>query len=65
MLRERKELVEQEIQKLYKLASALYLRIVTTGGDVHSKEYQDMKDKISALEYDLSLINQLIKDGHN
>lgn len=65
MLRERKELVEQEIQKLYKLASALYLKIVTTDGDVHSKEYQDMKDKISALEYDLSLINQLIKDGHN
>lgn len=65
MLHDRKELVEREIKKLYKSAATMYLHIVTTNGDIHSKEYQDLKERISDLEYDLSMINKLIEDGYD
>ncbi len=33
-------------------------------GDVHSEEYQQMRDRISKLEFDLNVVNQLIHKGH-
>ena len=42
----------------------MYLDIVTNNGDVHSEEYQQMRDRISKLEFDLNIVNQLIHKGH-
>jgi len=64
MLRDRKALLEQEIRKAQSEAANMYLSIVVGGnGDVHSKEYQELKDKISSLNFDLNIVNQLIAQG--
>jgi hypothetical protein len=42
----------------------MYLDIVTQGKDVHSSEYQELRDQISKLEFDLHMVNQLINQGH-
>lgn len=64
MLRDRKALLEQEIRKAQSEAANMYLSLVVGGtGDVHSKEYQELKDKISSLNFDLNIVNQLIAQG--
>lgn len=66
MLRDRKALLEQEIKKLHNEAANMYLSLVIGGsGDVHSKEYQELKEKISTLTFDLNAVNTLIAQGHN
>ena len=64
MLRDRKALLEQEIKKSHHDAAHMYLTLAIGGGDVHSKEYQDLKEKITSLQFDLNVINQLIAQGH-
>lgn len=64
MLRDRKALLEQEIKKAHSEAANMYLSLAVGGGDVRSKEYQDLKEKISNLNFDLSAINTLIAQGH-
>jgi hypothetical protein len=65
MLRDRKALLEQEIKKSHSEAANMYLSLVIGGnGDVHSKEYQDLKEKISSLTFDLNAVNLLIAQGH-
>ncbi len=65
MLRDRKALLEQEIRKAHEAAANMYLSIVVgQNGDVHSKEYQDLKERISNLQFDLSMVSQLILKGH-
>lgn len=64
MLADRKVLLEQEIRKAQNEAANMYLSIVVSGGDVHSKEYQDLKEKISILNFDLNAVNLLISQGH-
>ncbi len=64
MLRDRKALLEQEIRKAQAEAANMYLSIAIGGGNLHSKEYQDVKEKISSLSLDLKAINQLVADGH-
>ena len=64
MLRDRKALLEQEIRKAQAEAANMYLSIIVSGGDVHNKEYQDLKDKISNLNFDLNAVNLLIAQGH-
>ncbi len=65
MLRDRKALLEQELSSLKAEAAHMYLSIAVGGnGDVHSKEYQDLKEKISSLNFDLNMVNQLILQGH-
>ena len=64
MLRDRKALLEQEIKKASNEAANMYLSIVVSGGDVHSKEYQNLKEKISNLNFDLNTVNLLIAQGH-
>jgi hypothetical protein len=49
MLVDRKALLEQEIRKAQAEAANMYLSIAIGGGDVHSKDYQDLKEKISTL----------------
>jgi hypothetical protein len=64
MLKDRRALLEQEITKAHDEAAKLYLDIVTHDGDVSSPEYYALKDKISDLQFNLNIINQLIYKGH-
>ena len=64
MLKDRRVLLEQELTKAHDQAAMMYLDIVTNNGDVHSDEYQKMRDLITRLEFDLNMVNQLIHKGH-
>jgi len=64
MLRDRRVLLEHELKEAYKRASTMYLDIVVTHKDVHSEEYQQARDQIAKLEFDLNMVNQLIHKGH-
>lgn len=64
MLRDRKALLEHELKKAQTEAANMYLSLAIGGGDVHSKEYQDLKEKISNLNFDLQTINTLLTQGH-
>jgi hypothetical protein len=45
-------------------AAAKYLDIVVNDGDVHSAEYQSLKEKVMKLQFDLDIVNKLIRKGH-
>lgn len=64
MLRDRRVLLEEEIKKLQAEAANMYLSIVVGGNNLENKEYQQLKESISSLEFDLEMINQLISEGH-
>lgn len=64
MLRDRRELLEREIRKSHDDAANMYLSIVVGGGDVHSKEYQNLKMHITDLQFELDMVNRLIYKGH-
>jgi hypothetical protein len=64
MLRDRRVLLEHDLKIAHDRAAEMYLNIVVTNGDVHSEEYQQMRDRISKLEFDLNIVNQLIHKGH-
>jgi hypothetical protein len=64
MLKDRKALLEHELKKAHSEAANMYLSLAIGGGDVHSKEYQDLKEKISNLNFDLQTINTLLTQGH-
>jgi hypothetical protein len=64
MLKDRRALLENEITKAHDEAATMYLSIVTTNGNVHSKKYHDLKDRIASLTFDLNIVNQLIYQGH-
>ena len=64
MLKDRRVLLEHDLKEAHDRASTMYLDIVTNDGDVHSQEYQRVRDQISKLEFDLNMVNQLIHKGH-
>jgi hypothetical protein len=64
MLRDRRVLLEHDLKIAHDRAAEMYLDIVVNNGDVHSEEYQQMRDRISKLEFDLNIVNQLIHKGH-
>jgi len=64
MLKDRRVLLEHDLKEAHDRASTMYLDIVTNGGDVHSEEYQQVRDQISKLQFDLNMVNQLIHKGH-
>jgi uncharacterized tellurite resistance protein B-like protein len=64
MLKDRRVLLEHDLKVAHERAAEMYLNIVVTDGDVHSEEYQQMRDRISKLEFDLNVVNQLIHKGH-
>jgi hypothetical protein len=64
MLKDRRVLLERDLKEAHDCASTMYLDIVTNDGDVHSIEYQQLRDQISKLEFDLNVVNQLIHKGH-
>jgi uncharacterized tellurite resistance protein B-like protein len=63
MLKERRELLEKEVKKVQTQAASMYFKIVSQDGDVHSVEYQDLKNKIMNLKLDLDMVNDLIAQG--
>ena len=65
MLRDRRALLEHDLKIAHDQAAHMYLDIVTNNGDVHSEEYQRMRDCITRLEFDLNIVNQLIHKGHS
>ena len=64
MLKDRRVLLEHDLKTAHDMASKMYLDIVVNDGDVHSEEYQKMRDRITKLEFDLNIVNQLIHKGH-
>jgi hypothetical protein len=64
MLKDRRVLLEQELTQAHDKAAAMYLDIVTHDGDVSNPEYQALKDRITSLQFDLNIVNQLIYKGH-
>ena len=64
MLKDIRVLLEHDLKIAHDQASEMYLDIVVNNGDVHSEEYQQMRDRISKLEFDLNVVNQLIHKGH-
>jgi len=40
------------------------LDIVVNDGDVHSAEYQSLSEKVMKLQFDLDIVNKLIRKGH-
>jgi hypothetical protein len=64
MLKDRRVLLEQEITKAQDEAATMYLDIVTHCGDVHSTQYQTLRNKIMDLQFDLDLVNLLISKGN-
>ena len=69
MLKDRRVLVEQELNKARHDAAIVYMdmmRSELTNYDGHrlNATYQDLKDRITDLTIDLSVINTLIEQGH-
>jgi hypothetical protein len=64
MLKDRRVLLEHDLKIAHDQAAEMYLDIVVNNGDVHSEKYQQMRDRISKLEFDLNIVNQLIHKGH-
>ena len=64
MLKDRRVLLEQEIARILDEAAAKYLDIVVNDGDVHSAEYQSLSKKVMKLQFDLDIVNKLIRKGH-
>lgn len=64
MLRDRRALLEQELKKVHAEAANMYLSIAVGGDSTHDSGYQALKDKISNLNFDLNIVNQLIAQGN-
>ena len=65
MLKDRRLLLEQEIKRAHTEAANMYLSIVVSNhAEIHSPEYQAIRDRIGKLQFDLNMVNQLIFNGH-
>ena len=64
MLKDRRVLLEHDLKIARERAAEMYLDIVVNNGDLHREEYQQMRDQISKLEFNLNVVNQLIHKGH-
>jgi hypothetical protein len=65
MLKDRRLLLEQEIKKAHTEAANMYLSIVISNhAEIPSAEYQALRDRITNLQFDLNVVNQLIYNGH-
>ena len=63
MLKDRRELVLQELAKKKQAAAQLYLQAVQSFQSDPGPEYEQLREEISDLDYDLTIINQLILEG--
>jgi hypothetical protein len=63
MLRDRRVLLEHELDQVKAKAAAMYLDIVRNNADVHSAEYQALREQVTRLQLDLDLVNHMIHQG--
>lgn len=64
MLKERKELLEYESQRLHSLAANMYLSLaVGRNGDVNSPEYQQLRERMNDIDFQLNMVKQLLTEG--
>ena len=49
MLKDRRVLLEHDLKAAHERASKMYLDIVVNNGDVHSEEYQQLRDRINSI----------------
>jgi len=64
MLKDRRELIENELKSVTNQAAIMYFESVTGKNELDMKKYQELKDKITSLRFDLVMVKQLIDDGH-
>jgi hypothetical protein len=66
MLRDRRVLIEQNIQTLQKEAASMYLSMAVSQSldNTHITVYNNLREEISTLEFELSTVNHLIAHGH-
>jgi len=64
MLRDRRVLLEQELQRAHDKAAEVYLNIVVDGRVDTTIEYDYLRNRILDLQFDLNVVNQLIHKGH-
>ena len=64
MLRDRRELVEQELKLAKEKAAKYYLMIVTSGDDSLSEQYRSLRTNAENLQFDLDMLNELISQGY-
>lgn len=65
MLKDRKVLLEHELKKAQTEAANMYLNIVISSDDMNSTEYQSLKERVTSLQFDLNVVNDLIAKGHS
>lgn len=63
MLKDRLILIEQEIHKIHDQCAHMYLTAMITESSIHS-DYHTLRDKLSALQHDVVMVNKLIAEGH-
>jgi len=63
MLKDRRALMEQEIEKQKKACGALYLCIIR-GESGFSNLYNNEKERLSEMLTEMIIVDQMIKDGH-
>lgn len=67
MLKDRRILVEIELDRLKKSAAQSYLSMVMSSNSVQSHStasYFNIRGRITELEFDLKMIDELIAQGH-
>lgn len=64
MLKDRKILVQSELTKLTDIAAHMYLDIVTHDGDPNDPTYAEVREKITNLQHDLLMIQNLLDKGY-
>ena len=63
MLKERKELVEHELQKLKREAATLYLEYAIFKTGYSNQYYHDLKTRIADFEHELMVINEILSQS--
>lgn len=67
MLKDRKELIEHDITLLKEQAAAMYFDLAVQGHGLHNHErqaeYQQKRDRIMQLQFDLDMINHMLEKG--
>lgn len=66
MLKDRRELLQYEYNKAHDEAGHMYLDIVVKGITAPEElaKYETLKQKISQLQFDISMVDSLISKGH-
>jgi hypothetical protein len=63
MLKDRRELLEHDLKVAQNQAANMYLSIVVGNSNIHSVEYQQLRDHVTQLQFDLNMVNKLIAEG--